>query len=166
MDFKKTIFDVNDFPSGFLAENKKSRELRKKIMIRNVNHENDVSEEYISQHFFSDENIEIINKMLVMNVFNKSKNTIKIPFQPKQDIFIVMQWVYVHYARHLPFKIKEQILELNQKVVTQLAPELMTQAQQHIDYLRDISKPMEPLPPPISASRDRTLPSISSIFHG
>jgi len=166
MDFKKKIFDVNDMPQAFLAENKKSRELRKKITIRNVNHENGISEEFISQHFFCDENIEIINKMLVMNIYKKSKNTIKIPFQPKQDIFIVMQWVYTHYARHLPFKVKEQILELNHEVVNQLTPELMTQAQQHIDYIRDITQPRQVLPPPISASRDKTLPSLSSIFHG
>ena len=77
-----------------------------------------------------------------------------------------MRWVYVNYARNLPFKIKEQIIQLNNSVVCELVPNLISAANQHLDYLRDIEKPLEPLPPPVNVSRDRTLPSISEIYHG
>lgn len=161
---KKKVFDFNEMPVAFLSDNKMSNKLRDKLMIKSLTTENDIGAEYLSQHFYSEENMEIINKMLVMDVFKKSNRTIKIPFQSKSDLMVTMRWVYINYARNLPFKVKEQILELNREVVNQLSSQLLSQAQQHIDYLRDIEKPRVPLPPPISTLRDNTLPSLSSVY--
>jgi hypothetical protein len=164
-NFKKTTFDFEEMPQAFLAENKMSKKLRDKLLVRNLNHENDIGENFLSQHFFSPENMEIINKMLVLEIFKQSNKTIKIAYQSQHDLMVTMTWVYTHYAKNLPFKIKEQIRQLNQEVVRQLTPQLMSQAQQHIDYLKEISQPRVPLPPPISTLRDTTLPAISDIFH-
>lgn len=158
------VFTMEELPQAYLGENENSKKLRRKFFVRNLNHENDITEDYLSQHFYSKENIEIINKMLVLKVFKESN--LKIGFQSENDLKVVMTWVYVHYAKNLPFKIKEQIRELNEEVVNQLKDSIISNTRQHMDYIRDITEPRVPLPPPQNVSRDKTLPSISEIFHG
>lgn len=158
-------FDFEQLPQAYFAENKMAAKLRAKLLAKNLTHESSCGDANLSQIFYSDENMELINKQTVLTVFKKT-NGIRIPFQSKDDLKAVMRWVYVNYARNLPFKVKEQIKELNDKVVCQIVPNLISAAHQHLDYLRDIEKPMVPLPPPVNASRDRTLPSISEIYHG
>lgn len=159
-------FDFEQLPQAYFSENPMASKLRKKLLAKNLVHEDSCSVGDLSQIFYSDENIELINKQIVLAVYKKTNGKIRIPFQSKDDLKVVMRWVYINYARNLPFKIKEQIKELNNYVVCQTIPNLISAANQYLDYLRDIEKPMEPLPPPINASRDRTLPSISEIYHG
>lgn len=164
---KKMIpFDFEQLPAAFLSENPGAAKLRKKLLAKNLVHEKSCDSNTLSQIFYSDANIDIINKQVVLTVFKKTQGKIRIPFQSKDDLQVVMRWVYVNYARNLPFKIKEQVVWLNTEVVSQITPNLISAANQYLDYLRDIEKPREPLPPPINASRDRTLPSISEIYHG
>ena len=167
MEESKLIpFEFEQLPSAFLSENPGAKKLREKLMTKKLVGEIDCGDDTLSQTFFSNRNIDIINKQIVLLVFKKTDKKIKIPFQSIDDIMVVMRWVYTNYARNLPFKIKEQIVTLNNKTVCQLVPNLISAAEQHLDYLRYIERPLDPLPPPINASRDRTLPSISEIYHG
>lgn len=163
---KMVPFDFEQLPKAFLSENPGAAKLREKLLAKNLVAEQSCDSETLSQIFFSDKNLEIINRQTVLTVFKKTQGKIRIPFQSRDDLQVVMRWVYANYARNLPFKIKEQIIWLNNEVVKQITPNLITAANQYLDYLRDIEKPREPLPPPINASRDRTLPSISEIYHG
>lgn len=163
---QKIPFDMEVLPKAFFSENSMSRKLRNKLNAKHLTHENSIDSERLSQIFYSDDNIELINKQIVLKVFKETQGKIKIPFQSKDDLMVVMRWVYINYARNLPFKIKEQIRSLNSEVMVQVVPKLISQANQHLDYLRDINKPFEPIPHPVNVSRDRTLPSISEIYHG
>merc|ERR1712166_1176849 len=84
--------------------------------------------------FFSKENINLINKQLVLTVYKKSNKQYRIPFQKKEDMMVVMRFVYDKDAKHLPFKIKEQIKELNCSVVNEILPNILTQVEQNITY--------------------------------
>lgn len=163
---KRVMFDFDQMPQAFLAENKQARELRRKITAKNLVHEDSADPNKLSQVFYSSENLLLINRQIVLSVYKKTKGAIRVPFQSDKDLQVVMRWVYINYARNLPFRIKEQIKELNDEVVKQVLPGIITEANQHLDYIRDINKPIEPLPPPVNASLDRTLPSISEIYHG
>lgn len=163
---KRVMFDFDQMPQAYLADNKIANKLRDKITAKRLVSESSVCPEKLSQVFYSPENIELINRQLVLTVFKKTNGIIKINFQSKEDLQVVMRWVYVNYARNLPFKIKEQITDLNNKVIKEILPKVLSEANQYLDYLRDIEKPVEPLPPPVNVSKDRTLPSISEIYHG
>ena len=116
--------------------------------------------------FFSFENIEMINKQLILKVYKKSGNRYKIPFQKRDDLIVVMRFIYDKDARHLPFKIKEQIRQLNCSVIKEILPNIFTQIEQNITYLENLGKPINPLPLPINVNKlNKTLPSISSIYH-
>lgn len=163
---KMVPFELDQLPTAFLSDNPGALKLRSKLLSKNLIHEKPCDSGTLSQIFYSDKNIELINKQVVLTIFKKTKGKIRIPFQLKDDLRVVMRWVYINYARNLPFKIKDQIINLNTEVVNQITPNLISAANQYLDYIRDIEKPLEPLPPPINASRDRTLPSISEIYHG
>lgn len=159
-------FEFEQMPKAFLSNNPGATKLRNKLLAKNLVHEKSCDSLTLSQIFYSDDNIEIINKLIVLRVYKETGGKIKIPFQSRDDLKVVMRWVYINYGRNLPFKIKEQIKDLNNIVVCQTVPNLISAANQYLDYIRDIEMPREPLPPPINASRDKTLPSISKIYHG
>jgi len=93
--------------------------------------------------FMSNENVELIQKKLILTILKESNGLILINRQKDADLLFIMKYVYNNYSRHLPFKIKEQIRELNNKVVELIKPDLMSNIQQHIDYIKEINKPRE-----------------------
>jgi hypothetical protein len=105
--------------------------------------------------FFSNENIDLINKQIILTIYKKTNY--KINFQSKHKLIIVMQYIFNEYAKHLPYDIKGQIYELNCKVVKNVTGDIITNFEQKIVYLRDIEKRNDPVPLPISSTCDRTL---------
>jgi hypothetical protein len=115
--------------------------------------------------FHSDENIEIIQKQLIMYVYKATKGTFLIEKQNKASLLTVMEYVYLYYGRNLPNNLQEQIREMNRKTVALVAPSIITHCQQYMGYLRDIDRrPINDLPVNPSKKGTRTLPSTSSLF--
>jgi len=158
-------FNMSEMPQAYFSGNINAEKNRKQL-IKNMFRQPECNIDRLTDVFFSDENIELINKQLVLTVFKKSNDRYKIPFQKKEDLIIVMRFIYDKDARHLPFKIKEQIKQLNCSVIKEILPNIITQVEQNITYLDNLDKPIVPLPPPINVNKlNKTLPSISSIFH-
>ena len=165
-------FNFDQLPSAYFAENKASKLLRKQLVKReiartdmNPNSDNG-GIGILEKYFFSDENAELINKQLILRVYEKSNKQFLIANQKKEDLLIVMRYVFIEYGRNLPYDVKGQIKDLNCRVVSEILPNVMTNADQKIGYLRDINtQPVGP-PLPISTGRvERTLPSMSNIIH-
>jgi hypothetical protein len=117
--------------------------------------------------FFSDENIALINKQLILTVFKKTKGQYKISNQTTESLTIVMRYVFLEHAKHLPYNILEQIRELNFRVVTEIVPIIITQITQRTEYLKTISEPRGVLPLPINAHGGprQNLPSVTTTFN-
>jgi len=144
-------------PIGFFQDyNPEIKEMRKEL-IKNIIKTNINSETNLEDIFFSDENIELINKQIVLTLWKKTNNQYKISFQDKNKIIIVMRYVFIENAKHLPYNIKEQIKELNCNVVGEIIPFLITNFEQKLGYLRDIEKRGDLPPLPVSSTADRTL---------
>ena len=109
--------------------------------------------------FFSSENVELINKQLILNVWKRTKGLYKIGFQDTNKIIIVMQYIYIEYCKNLPFDIKGQIKKLNCMVVNDIIPDIITNLEQKIGYLQDIEQRKPLLDLPISTTNNKTLPS-------
>lgn len=78
---------------------------------------------------------------------------------------IAMRYFFIEYARHLPFDIPGQIRDLNCIVVNNILPNVISNAQQYIGYLRDIGPRQAPIPLPIcTSSKSKALPSVTTIF--
>lgn len=158
-------FDMSEMPQAYFSGNINAEKNRKQL-IKNMFRQPECNIDRLTNVFFSYENIEMINKQLVLTVFKKSNDRYKIPFQKKEDLIVVMRFIYDKDARHLPFKIKEQLKQLNCSVIKEILPNIFTQIEQNITYLNNLDKPIVPLPPPINVNNlNKTLPSISSIYH-
>ena len=159
-------FDFHQLPTAYLCDNTKSNALRSQFIQNQIKiTECEISD--LPTTFFSDENINLINKKLISAVYKNTNGEYKIKEQSSEQLLIVMRYIFLEYARHLPYDIKGQINELNCRVVSDILPNVITNAQQHIGYLRDIEKIREPLPLPIStkytSASSRTLPSVGSV---
>jgi len=158
-------FDIVQMPQAYFSGNINADNNRKQL-IKNVFKQPECNISRLMDVFFSQANIDLINKQLVLTVYKKSNKKYRIPFQKKEDLMVVMRFVYDKDAKHLPFKIKEQIKQLNCSVVKEILPNILTQVEQNITYLENLDKPINPLPPPINVNKlNKTLPSISSLFH-
>ena len=158
------IFNYNKLPAAYLSENEESRKLRKYLEQNPEKAKCGDTELY--DNFFSLENIEQINKQLIYEVYHKTKKKLLIGRQDPKQLKIVMKFVWNLYAKHLPYNIKEQIKELNCKVVGEIRDGVISNAMQKIDYLVEISTPRKLLPLPVNVNNlDKQLPPISEIYH-
>jgi len=164
----KLTFDYHQLPKAYLCDNNKSNALRSEF-IKNQTKiiECDITE--LPSGFFSDDNILQINRKLIYQVFKNTNGEYKIKPQSNEQLLIVMRYVFLEYARHLPYGVKEQIYELNCRVISEILPNVITNAQQHIGYLKQIEKIREPLPLPISTkytinTNSKVLPSVMKIL--
>ena len=151
--------DLTNLPIGFFQDyNPKNTELRSQL-IKNITKTNIDDISILKDYFFSDENIEIINKQIVLTIWKKTNKTYKIGFQNKDNLLIIMQYIFLENAKHLPYNIKNQIKELNCRVVGEIFPIIITNFEQKLGYLRDIEKRQPLVDLPKSSTTDRTLSS-------
>jgi hypothetical protein len=115
--------------------------------------------ELVKEAFFLRENIEIIQNSIIRNVAKKSKYLIS--RQKEDDIIILMNGIYHDYARNLPYDLREQIQELNERVVNFVTPWLINEVEAYQRYLIDANTPLRPpeLPIMILRQRKESLPS-------
>jgi len=146
-------------PIGFFQDYnpniKKIRtDLAKNLTKTNINEPN-----LLSDNFFSDENIDLINKQIILTIWKKTKGKYKVEKQNKNNLLIVMQYVFMENARYLPYDIKGQIKQLNCIVVGEIYPTVITNFEQKLGYLRDIQFRQPFVDLPKSSTSDKTLPS-------
>lgn len=157
-------FDFEQMPSAYFSDNKKGKELRNQL-VKNELKLSECNIGALEEGFFSKENIELINKQLILSVYNKSDKQFLIGRQSDTTLLIVMRYVFIEYSRNLPFKIEDQIKDLNCRVVGEILPQVISSVDQKIGYLRDINtQPIGP-PLPINTKKvNRTLPTSVSFF--
>tara|TARA_B110000971_G_C19988310_1_gene490682 strand:- start:1043 stop:1519 length:477 start_codon:yes stop_codon:yes gene_type:complete len=157
--------DFKNMPVGFFQDyNPNIKEVRSQL-VKNIIKTNLNEESKLEELYFSDENIELINKQIVLSVWKRTNKQYKITFQNKDKLIIVMRYVFIENAKHLPYNIKGQIYDLNCLTVGEILPSVITNFEQKLGYLRDIEKRGELPPLPISSTAIRTLPTANNNFH-
>lgn len=149
--------DLTNLPIGFFQDyNPKIKNIRSQL-VKNITKTNVDDDSIIKDIFFTDENLDLINKQIILTIWKRTNKKYKVGFQNKDNLLIVMQYVFLENARHLPYNIKGQIRELNCQVVGEILPIIITNFEQKLGYLRDIEKRQPLLDLPKSSTADRTL---------
>lgn len=158
-------FDFQDMPIAYFNDNVQANELRHQV-IKNQVRISECEQGDLSNTFFSDDNVELINKQLILSVFKKTNGQYKIANQSKQSLEIVMRYVFLEHARHLPYDITGQIYELNNRVVGEILPGIITQITQRVEYLKTINEPRQllSLPTNVNGGTRQNLPSVTTTF--
>lgn len=125
------------------------------------------SESELSKLFFSDVNIKRIQKAIRAAVYRKTNGEFRLDVdQDQKDLFLVMRATYLEEAKFIENKIVHQVKRLNEKVVSSIIFPMITEIKQYYGYLKEINKPLSPIPRPISVNNAgrRALPSISTVL--
>lgn len=152
-------------PFLFLNEHEEKYNLKFNQMFDNKNTFKDNDTETVRNLFFSAQNIDIVQKQLIMHIYRVSKKTFLIPRQIDDNMLQAMKYIYYEYGSNIPFNITDQIRDLNSKVIDLVSPRMLTFLQQYVGYINDINT-YRPIDNPInvSAKGSRTLPSTSRFF--
>ena len=86
----------------------------------------------LNRTYFSPENVQLVHDMVRYNVWLKSNKKYLIGEQSNIELEIIMRSIYLQFARNLPFKIKEQVAELNNIVGQQVVPRLISEVEQYV----------------------------------
>jgi len=157
-------FDFEEMPSAYFSDNVRGKALRKQL-VKNELKISECNVGDLEKTFFSKENVDLINKQLILSVYNKTNKQFLICPQKEADLLVVMRYVFIEYSRNLPYNIQNQIKDLNCQVVGEILPNVISNVDQKIGYLRDIeTQPVGP-PLPINTKKlNRTLPSTANYF--
>ena len=119
----------------------------------------------VSVLFFSDENMERLQKIIKREVYERTDKKFKLTIdQNPSDLMIVMRAIYLEWSKDYSDNVFRQVKELNRLTIENIVPEMITGIKQQIRYMRDISTQPVPLPLPknVNSAGRKTLPSLTS----
>lgn len=121
---------------------------------------NILSTNKLQELFFSEQNIDIIQKLLTYHVNLQSNGRHQIGRQSDNELKIVMKSIYLQYGKNADNNINTQVKELNAYVLDYCIPLILSNIEQYIIFKRDVSTLPVPLDNPkyTSASGTRTAP--------
>lgn len=117
---------------------------QKPIKIDNIidnNLINDKSEEdnieLMKKAFYSDENIDYLQKSIIIRVYNDTDKNIILKKQKYEIIIQIMNSFWINKCKYLPYNYREQIEELNYLIIQYSSKELIKEAYFYLNYLKD-----------------------------
>lgn len=112
----------------------------------------------LSQAYFSEQNIQIIQNGIRAGIYQISNGQYVIGPQDCDSLKIIMRSVYLQHAANQPTNIPNQISELNKIVLNYCIQQVYSEAQGYIQYINDASTLVVPIAHPVMASQnDRQL---------
>lgn len=124
-------------------------------------------ETVLSRLFFSPENVDLVQREIRAEIFRRTNGTYLLEDkQSEDDLQVVMRSIYIQHARHVPNRIQDQISELNNLVVDDVVPNMISEINAYFGYLERAFAPRKimDLPECVSNAGTRTLPSVSKTF--
>ena len=122
----------------------------------------------VSDMFFSKKNLDHLKMLICKQVYNQSsgKYNLSPHAQSDNELLTIMRAIYLEQAKHLPTGFREQVGELNLKVLIEVVPRVMSKVQQELSYQRDHGSQPLPLPLPIhmSSAGTRSNRSVTDLF--
>jgi hypothetical protein len=148
-------------------------------MFRNIH-----GETLLNRLFFSDKNIKQIQNAIRYLVYKYTEQSID--EQSKIDLLVIMRSIYLEYLNQpqeysedmdektkqlVLKKTRDEISRLNNIVVNEVVPKVVSELQQYLDYLRDASnsyggKIMDVKPESVSIKGQRNYRSATSVYFG
>jgi hypothetical protein len=106
----------------------------------------------LSQIYFSTENIDLIQDMVRYQVYEQSNRQHVIARQSDVELKIIMRSIYLQYGKNLPDDIKGQVAELNEMVIQECIPSIMTAVEQYLGYRIHITQGPIPMARSVNVS--------------
>ena len=112
----------------------------------------------LSNAFFSEQNIRIIQNGIRAGVYHRSNGQYTIGPQDCDSLKIVMRSVFLQNSANQPHNIPQQIAQLNNIVLEYCIQQVYSEAQGYMKYINDASTLVVPISHPVMANdNDRQL---------
>jgi len=112
----------------------------------------------LSNAFFSQQNIQILQNGIRAGVYHKSNGQYTIGPQDCDSLKIVMRSVFLQNSANQPNNITQQVVELNKIVLNYCIQQVYSEAQGYMKYIDDASTLVVPIAHPVMANNtDREL---------
>lgn len=157
-----TVQDIYRTPFLLLQEHRKNYKNMVSTALKGIQCNSE-----LSTLFFSDKNIKRLQKMIRRDVFQRTNGEFRLDIdQDVKKLLIAMRAIYMTHARFLPGQIVRQCKRLNKKVIDEIIPGMITEIRQYYGYLKEINKPLDPIPRPLNVSNKGrlTLPSVTTVW--
>jgi hypothetical protein len=121
----------------------------------------------LGELFFSKDNINRIQQKIKHEVFIRTNGKYKLEVdQSESDLLIVMRDAYISDAMNNPYKLVHQVKVLNHRVIEKIVPDMISMIKQDDEYIKQLDKPIDPIPLPVNVSKAGrlSLPSVTTIF--
>ena len=118
----------------------------------------------LSQVFFSEQNIQIIQNGIRAGVYKKSNGQYVIGPQDCDSLKIIMRSVFLQYSANQPNNISKQITELNKIVLEYCIHQVYSEAQGYMTYVNDVSTLVVPIERPVMTSNNDKQLELKSWF--
>lgn len=99
--------------------------------------------------FFSDANVEVLQKAIQDQVYAMSGNKYRIDRQSDHDLKIIMRSYYLSFAENRPDKIAENLADLNTRVIAYASTKIYSEVDFHMFYLKDLEEFAPPIANPM-----------------
>ena len=112
----------------------------------------------LSQTFFSNQNIQIIQNGIRFGVYKLSNGQYTIGPQDCDSLKIIMRSVFLQHSANQEHNISKQISDLNKIVCNYCVQQVYSEAQGYMKYINDVSTLVVPIAHPVMTSNnDRQL---------
>lgn len=112
-----------------------------------------LQKDQVSSAFFTPANVARIQAEIKRGVYLRSgPKKYVIDDQDVDEIKIIMRALYLQYSKNNDYNIQGQVNDLNQMVVDWAVPRILSEIDQHLYFLNDISHMPVPLAQPMSMS--------------
>ena len=108
---------------------------------------------HLSDAYFSQANIQIIQNGIRKGVHDKSNGKILIDSQPSDQVVTVMRSIYLQNSKNLETNIPQQIQELNNMVLNYCVQNIYGEAVAYLKYKHDASTMHTPMAAPIYSNK-------------
>jgi len=140
----RVIFDNKPGTTYNLYENERSP-YEFKNSLKSINSEN-----VLNRTFFSQNNIDMIQNTIINEIVKRTGY--KIARQSELQLQIIMRSIFLQYAKNDPCNIKQQIIDLDRKVIDYSVDRIITEISQYLEYKDTINKLPTPLSHPTNLS--------------
>lgn len=103
----------------------------------------------LSDVFFSEQNIQIIQNGIRSGVYQRSNGQYTIGIQDCDSLKIIMRSVFLQHSANKPDNIPEQINELNKIVLNYCIQQVYSEAEGYMKYIYDVSTLVVPISHPV-----------------
>jgi hypothetical protein len=107
----------------------------------------------LSDAFFSNANIQIIQNGIRKGVYDKSNQKLLVDNQPQDVVVTIMRSIYLQNSKNLDTNISKQIQELNTLVLNFSVNNVYNEAVSYMNYKRDSSTMHIPMSAPIYSNK-------------